>query len=290
MMRRCRLLLALSLPVAVLAADDRFNSSDDEDFALVRRSPDAIEAVASNHREAFDLINGSIDLMGWKEADPVALVRAVNHLHALGKDRAIETLRAYVQYATAKADLDERKSPRKSAPDQQRLCFIIPLLFVPVDENVELPSLSSDSQRVTKKNWEGFDISVQGDLPFHSVAIGFRSGPPDPPRGYLVRWAARHARLREKPLRPTDDPLKAADEVCERLLKRETEGGDYRDVLKNHIRQQAWRTIKPLLPQEERTRFSGWLFDDDRDWKPLKEAAAKLTIRWSETEQKYVAE
>src|SRR5260370_39056026 len=98
-MRRCLLLLALLLSVALLSADDRFNSSDDEDFALVRRSPDAIEAVARNHRESFDLINRSIDLMGWEEADPVALVRAVNHLHALGKDPAMKTTPASFQCA-----------------------------------------------------------------------------------------------------------------------------------------------------------------------------------------------
>jgi hypothetical protein len=290
MKRRFLFLFALLLPAAVLSADDGFRRPDDEDFALVRRSPDAIAAVARNHREAFDLLNRSIDLLGWEEADPVALVRAVNHLHALGKDQALETLRAYVQYATAKADSEENKSPRKTVPDQQRLCYIIPLLFVPVDEKVELPSLSSDTTRRTKKNWEGFDISLHGDLPFHSVAVAFRSGPPDPPRGYLVRWAARNGRLRDKPLRPTDDPLKAADEVCERLLKVEAEGSGYGDVLKNHIRQQAWRTIKPLFPEEARARFSGWLFDDDRNWKPLKDAAAKLKIRWSETKQRYFAE
>jgi hypothetical protein len=64
----------------------------------------------------------------------------------------------------------------------------------------------------------------------------------------------------------------------------------YRDDLKNHIRQQAWRTISHLFPQEEQEKVSSWLFDDNLDWKPLKIATAQLKIRWHENEQNYGAE
>ena len=56
------------------------------------------------HHTTFELINKSTNLLGWGDPNPAALVRAVNHLRSLGKNEAIEALRAYVRYAPQKGN------------------------------------------------------------------------------------------------------------------------------------------------------------------------------------------
>ena len=208
------------------------------------------------------------------DPDPVSLVRVVNHLRSIGKVRAIEDLRAFLRYAPV--------------DDQQRLCLIIPLLFVPTEENADLPLADLPiffgriPERRTSKEWRPFYISVEGDLPFHNVRFGGSTGPRRPDRGYLVEWADKSARLRDKPLRPVDDPLKAADDLCEKLAK----GDNDNEYFRMHIRMQARRCLEHLL-RRDRLK-TNWLFDDQ--WKSLKQANDKVRFRWNEAEQRFDAE
>jgi hypothetical protein len=246
---------------------------------------DALDAVYAVHRETFELINQSTNLLGWGDPNPVGVVRAVNHLHSLGHAGAIKALRAYISYAS-----DDNSGLEPNSPDQNRLCWIIPLLFIPLDKDAELPSLGRGGEADKSHKWEPFYITVIDDLPFHDTGFAGRLGTPDPDRGYLVEWAAQHGRLREKPFRPEDNPLKAADELCEKLFrdtKTRSDGTKYNPKYR-HIRQQAWRTIAHLLPSERNKSWPGWL--EDEEWNRLKQQIAKLKIRWSEQQQNYVAE
>jgi len=260
------------LILACVAASLAFQKCHAKEPADVR----ARKRGLAQFREEFELINRSTDLLGWDEPDPVSLVRAVNHLRSRGRERAIEVFRAYMRYARVNA----KAAGRPHAPDEQRLCWIIPLLFVPAEENADLPSLGRDPAVGASKTWKPFDISVIGDLPFHIVEIIFRTGSPEPDRGYLVEWAAEHARLRDNPLRPVDDPIQAADELCNQIAQED-------EFLRMHIRRQARRSIDRLLPRAHQQSQSPWLLDED--WKSLKRAASKIKFRWDEVEQKYTA-
>ncbi len=282
-----RMALVTSLALSAIAPSFADPESGERKGAAkeAAESPASAEPVDPKLHRAFELINRSTEPMGWDGADPAAVVRAVNYLHAMGKDQAVQTLRAYVRYAPV-----NREFNREHAPDQQRLCVIVPLLFVPNNEDTLLPSapepiLGRDAS-VTAKEWESFDISTEGDLPFHNVYFGAGTGPGDPDRGYLVEWAVQYAKLRDKPLRPTDDPIQAADDLCEKLLKPDGDDNGYNEVLAMHIRLQAQRSIGHLFPKESRKRRN-WPFDDE--WQRFKKAAAKLKISWNETEQRYIA-
>lgn len=253
-----------------------------------RAAPDAGEGVAPDDpklNESFGLINRSTSLMGWDRPNPVALVRAVNDLRGLGKEQAIATLRAYVRYAPV-------APPWKDVhlPDQQRICWIVPLLFAPADEWVRLPSLGRDPKEWSRGGWKGLNISEEGDLPFHDSAANGRTGTPDPPRQYLVEWADKHGVLIKEPLRPTNDPLLAADKLCDSLLDdaERRVGRSYKERLRVHVRLQARRTIEHLFPADERMRWDNDQLSDG-DWQKLKAAAENLKIRWDEKEQGYVA-
>jgi hypothetical protein len=264
------------------ASEDGSARLTPDDPAQNQRSRNAALPDDPKILEAFELINKSTDLYGWDEPNPVALVRAVNHLHGMGKDQAVETLRAYVRYAPELGKLGARHSP-----DQQRLCWIIPLLFVPVDESAKFPSLGHNPQEWSREGWKNLCISTEGDVPFHNLYVTGRIGKPDPGRGYLVEWANQHARLIDEPLRPSDDPLQAADELCDELLREPKALHRSREGLKMHIRMQARRTIEHLFPPED-TKNWDRLQLLDRDWQSLKDAAIKLKIRWDEKKQNYV--
>ena len=246
------------------------------------------------HRTTFELINKSTNLLGWGDPNPAALVRAVNHLRSLGKNEAIEALRAYVRYAPQNG----RKHVSDSA-DQQRLVWIIPLLFVPSDPDIKLPTLGRHPEFrewaerfpefpewTTGDKWDPFWISLEGDLPFHNVQFTGRSGIQNPEKGYLVEWAANHADLRDEPLRPVNDPLGAADRLCNTLSKDGRSEG-LAPVATYHIRLQAWQTIAHLIGIGRQIR--GPFRPSDDDWERLRERAARLNIRWSEVTQDYVA-
>jgi hypothetical protein len=273
---------ALSIVATIIAQAAYGNGDEIQATREPSRSIDSKDGAEPDDpklREAFRLINESIDLYGWDEPNPVALVRVVNYLQRLGKDRVIKTLRAYVRYAPA---LDPLVKPH--CPDQQRLCWIIPLLFGPEYEDDKLPSLGRNPKSWSRGSWEELMISVEGELPFHKVALAGRVGLPDPGRGYLVEWADLHGLLRDEPIRPTDDPLTAADDLCERLRQADK---PINERSREHIRLQARRSLEHLFPAA-RQKWNDRM--DERDWKLLKEAAGKLKIRWDEKEQKYVAD
>ena len=270
-------LLAVALPCLVLA------QTPTEDDPRTPPGEPGGEVGRKHSQPTFELINKSTNLLGWGDPNPVAVVRAVNHLRSLGKNDAIEALRAYVRYAPQYGTGWESDSA-----DQQRLVWIIPLLFVPSNPDIKLPTLGRNPEFpewTTGDKWEPFYISLAGDLPFHNVKFGGRRGKVDPDRGYLVEWVSKHAHLRAEPLRPVDDPLGAADGLCDKLSK-DALNEDHAQALRYHIRQQAWRTIAHLISVEEKNRWPGWPSDDE--WERIKEEAAKLNIRWSEEAQDYV--
>ena len=255
-------------------------SGPSDSTSAVSASDATTNTVDFNYRESFVLINNSADQYGRDEPNPAATVRAVNHLQSVGKTRAIDILREYQEYAKDFGDGGEQ-----DMPSQHRLCLIIPLLFVPSEEGAELPSLGrSPTQDGTSKEWKPLLITLKGDLPFHREAHDVR-GSQLPNRDYLIEWAERHGRLRDKRLRPSDDSLKVADEICKALPNKT---GGARRYQNSYIRRQAWRTIQHLIPHERDNDRIYWESDDG--WSNLKKKAHKLAIRWSEEKQDYVAE
>ena len=249
---------------------------------LVKTDSDESETAAATYVKAFELINKSSDAYGWGDCvpNPVDTVKAVNYLHALGKDRAIDILHKYQRHA--KESGDERVD---NEPNQERLCVIIPLLFVPRLGGSDVPSLGRvvRIREERSKQWSPLYIKTQGDLPFHLIKISSVRGDQLPDRDYLVEWAEKRGRLRDKKLRPSDDVFKVADKICELVVREENEV-----ILsdKAFIREQAWRMIEHLIRQDGKVKSFEWRRDGD--WNELIEMARKLKIRWSEKEQDYV--
>jgi hypothetical protein len=137
--------------------------------------------------------------------DPLPLIRAVNALQRLGRDRAIEVLRAYLQ-----------ATPR----DQERrngTFLIVHTLFEVPDPPGTLPTMAVGAAQppapADPHALPRFPIVIVDDIPL-VVTLGYRlGGKPEAAEDHLAAIAHAGA-IRARPLRPPDDPLAAIDSLA----------------------------------------------------------------------------
>jgi hypothetical protein len=239
--------------------------------------PDTVSTIEIPGPKALaatlQLINACPTPLGW-DYDPLALVRASNHLRSLGKDRTIKALREFVRIARDPGyGGNERRDPEDiDTSNQWCLATLVPLVFEKASPKDEDPPLWTHEITI----WEG--------IPFHNVRIGATTG--WPPRSEpLVEWAAKHGKLIVRPLIPTDRPLEAADGLFDELGRTKNRERE----LRQHLRLQAWRMIGQLVePGSQPRKADAERLDSEPEWKRLKARAARLTIRWSKERQEYV--
>jgi hypothetical protein len=244
--------------------------------------------------EAVRLMSASPGWFPSDEYDPIALVRAVNALHVLGREEAIEALRRFA-----------KEYPSNGGPDDRHeaLRLIIPLLFDRLNPEDRFPSAPVGPEghyRLDQKEWPFFSdfVIVEDDIPFHVVwTMGFSGEMRD--NSYAIDRAQAHGSFRATPLRPLDSPFDAADRLIDKLIRSEKDPAVAYDVLvKRHIREQTLRSVSHLLPAGETVKFrwkeirspNQWrdLASDD-NWALLKKTCDPMHIRWSHRRQAYVA-
>ena len=201
---------------------------------------------------AIQLIGECPDPLGFNY-NPVPLIRAVNHLHSMGKEDAIKALR-HVEAQRAKS--------------HESLRLVIPLLFGRREPEDKLPAMNGwdgkyDLELDSWNNW----IDMERDVPFHTVMISFSSGPGWNTK-YLVEWAERDGRIRTTPLRPTDDLVGAADKMLERLQRDSKDGPEDKKWIAYHIRRQAYAALKDIVLQEQDQPLPR--SSEDEAWEQLK--------------------
>src|SRR5262249_45767503 len=149
---------------------------------------------------------------GWPFSNPngVELIRAVNALQPLGKERALAVLEKYVE-------LTQGGGYFSYFSDREIVFWIIRLLFEPIrlDDRIPSPAIRvflSDRQFPEAMKWPLNPMAVFGDVPF---MVGHRigsSGHPEEPSSH-IRWARLHGVIRDDPLVPTANPLGAAEAI-----------------------------------------------------------------------------
>jgi hypothetical protein len=206
--------------------------------------------------------------------NPVPLIRAVNELHSMGKEDAIKALRRV-------------GAQRSTWGAHQSLRLVIPLLFGRIEPEDKLPEVwgRDGKYELELDEWDNW-IDVEGDVPFHTKLIGASSGPGWNNR-YLVEWAERDGRIRTSPLRPTDDPIGAADKVLQRL-QRDTKDPEAKKWIAHHIRKQVYTALGDVVLHEQ-NQPSPWHPGGDEAWEAFKKQCHAQNLRWSEEQQNYVA-
>ena len=213
--------------------------------------------------------------------DPVALVRAVNHLHSLGKDEAIAALR---QFAAAYPGDGGHTEPH------QALELVVPLLFDRVNPEDRYPESDPfekpGNYTLSLDAWSTW-VEVEGGLPIHTVRLVGISGFSGD-KTYLIDWAEKHAQLRSTPLVPSDDPLGVVDRLDARMrekIDKDEDGLEVHQWTAWHMRRQIYTAIQPLLDDDPQD--SKWTLGRDEDWEDFKRYATTLDIRWNKAEQRY---
>jgi hypothetical protein len=242
----------------------------------------------------MQIINGAPSY-SQNDFNPAKLVRAVNHLMPMGKDKAIRELRAFLKIARDSTNETVRCDEDIDTSDGTCVFLIVRLLFEPAEPNRELPHIATipftpivDSK--DKNKWPLYPLYLQDDVPFFLVYGGASSGMPDLPDRH-VDWAEKHGKIRRKLLRPLDNPMLAAARLAalpqtERLYKRPR---NYYNYSKNIPYRQAWNAIEdadPKLPKPRPPRPANT--GEDPDWDARVKAAVKIDIHWSEAEQRYL--
>jgi hypothetical protein len=200
--------------------------------------------------------------------DPIALVRAVNHLRSLGKDKAIAELREFLKVTYYPEDTGYtryRIDPKNiDTSDHSSLSSLVPLLFDGLEQNVE-------------------EIKLWQDIPFSILQIG---GGSEWEWGTeaLVEDAAHHGKLRTKPLRPADNPLQAADSLFLKMVQPKDRKREYLSQV--HLRVQAWGAVRHLVDPGGKQSLD---FSSQESWDKLKARVTQMKIRWDEKRQEYVA-
>ena len=229
-------------------------------------------------------INGAPSVDGEK-FNPVMLVRAVNRLHALGKEKAIKEMREYLKIAGDWYSA-ERNPADIDTSDHQCLFLIIRLLFRPADPTEKRPHMwigqLVPSPPIGDLAWPLFPLEVQDDVPFLVTSGADLIGRPEHPKSH-VDWAEKYGQLRTRPLHPGDNPLLSVDELLARPKAKHLLGNwRYTDM----VRRQAWRAIAHLVDPKDLPKQSERCATIP--WTEYKAIAAKLKISWSEQEQNYV--
>lgn len=166
-----------------------------------RIDPELFDAVSAVHRSPTG--------QGGFNFDPVALIRAVNALQPLGKEKALKALRAYRTLAAGMTPVETKKY----AVDETRILPIVQLLFenpggkMP-DFALGIPDVESPGPEL----WPLYPMALVQDVPFMLVSGYMFFGSPS---DVGARLELPLGPLRASPLAPRVTPLEAADELTE---------------------------------------------------------------------------
>jgi hypothetical protein len=243
--------------------------------------------------QTMRIINGAPSY-SQNDFNPAKLVRAVNHLTPMGKEKAIPELRAFLKIARDSTNETVRCDEDIDTSDRTCVFLIVRLLFEPAEPGGELPDIATvpfvpvvDEKNKDKKLWPLYPVYLQDDVPFFLVYGGALGGMPDQPDRH-VDWAEKHGKIRGTLLRPIDNPMLAAARLAalpqtQRLYKGSNE------YYKQIPYRQAWEIIEdadPKLPKPRPIRpANSW---EEPRWDDRAKAAAKIDIHWSKAEQRYV--
>ena len=168
--------------------------------------------------EPFKLINQCPHFMGsFQTYNPSTIIRTVNHLQPLKKERVIEILDEYTHVAPGES-YPLLSNSELGGYCQTKLRSIMSVLFVPRAPEQGIPQRPKGSffPYAISSEWPQSLVALSGGIPFQTIQIGVRTGEPIGSCRFLLDWACDNCDLRESPLVPTHQPRVAAKELIEK--------------------------------------------------------------------------
>ena len=205
--------------------------------------------------------------------DPLVVIRIVNTLQPLGKERALAAIDEYLRVA----------SDEFGSPGREGVFLVLRVLFdVPPDPGYmpmmfcgrPSPEGPHDSKQLPR-----FPILLIDDVPLllvHGYSLG---GSPEQPESH-VEYFRKKGLIRSKPLVPPDSPLRLYDSCVKTAgWPKDTWANDRKLLVANQLLtlvDSVYRTTR----SEDGYRF--WAENDaDDKWKVIAGKIAKLDIRWN---------
>jgi hypothetical protein len=217
--------------------------------------------------------------------DPKKVVRAVNLLQPLGKERALAVIEEFLRVS----------SPWHDDQGQEGIFLVLRTLFDVPDDSGCMPTMSvglntPESLKKDPKLLPRYPIALEQDIPFLVGEMCSLVGMPEQPRSH-VEYFYKHGRIRSKPLIPTAKPLAALEAFAKSPRWIFTDNKTlYDDERGRHmLDEQMLRLLDSVYEVEE--GFGGsllpWGEKGASKRQQIMGGAAKLQIRWDPKQNKY---
>lgn len=247
----------------------RWTSED----ALLKLDQETLEIPAN---PKLDRIQFLLNEAGKHEHSyqPAPIIQAVNALHRLGKQKAVSVIEEHLKIL--------REGDRRSSEEDDHVFTILRVLFEPVDPTAKFPVPRNFSATVygteVEKEWPLNPIVFVGDIPFryHRTMMG-GSGTPEIAASHL-EFVKQSCVLRERPLKPTLNPIQAAEMLCDSQKIRLLEKKYSRPEAIDAIREQAISMLPNDLRAEE---YRAGKYRE-QDWTSVRKTAGDLILEWDD--------
>jgi hypothetical protein len=206
--------------------------------------------------------------------NPLPVIRAVNALHAVGRERALAVIGEYLRVSST---LDD--------PAREGMFLVLRTLFEARPEAGGMPRMGvgapTPPEPKDPSTAPRFPIVLEDDIPLLEVLGYSIAGMPERPENHLA-WFRAHGVLRSHPLRPTDRPL----ETLDRLLVKYGSDQLLPTVFVNQFLA-LLDSVHRVDRGPDGLRFvPGTNFGSA--WHGLRAQLAGLTIRWDPASLRYV--
>lgn len=239
------------------------------------------------------LLEALYDLPSYQSSyryNPRPVIRAVNLLQPLGKEKALAAVDEFLRVSFDFTD----ETSREGVFLLLRTLFDVPTVPTVFNDaplkSGYMPPLLGGADAPIEKLLPRFPIAIEGDIPFLLVEGYNIEGQPEPPESH-VAYFRKYGRLRAKPLIPTPKPFDAlhAFETSPRwhfkTKKEDPFDPDTREriLLGNQVLN-LLDTVFRVEPDSMGLRIS---FDAEEQNKRVVAEASKLAIRWDSKASKY---
>ena len=241
---------------------------------------DLRDQVAPDLFEALRAIHQSPSPHEGLSFGSLRLIRAVNVLQPLGRERALKALWEYNRLACS--DL------RKYGMDEYRILPIIQLLFEsPGGRMPEFRLGVGDIEFRPDEDWPLFPIALVKDVPFMMMSGYTLAGRPQPASSHL---RLKLGPLRAAPLAPPVSPLEAADDLTQSDAWKALRLGPGNEGRKRwQIRRQALGALASVFaPRPEETSNDCCVDPTEAQWRATVERARSAVILWSPELQDFI--
>jgi hypothetical protein len=243
------------------------------------RPPDLKVLPEKQLRSLLHLIDKAPSYNSGYHYDPLLIIRIVNVLQPLGKEKALAAIQEYLRVASS-----------FHAPGREGVFLVLRVLFdIPADPG-HMPNMSvgacSPAAPKNPKQLPRFPILIQDDVPLLLVSGYALIGHAERPESHLIYFREK-GRLRGKPLRPGNTPLRILTAWAKNAGwlygKDDIESG------KLLIANQLLNMLDSIYRSD--TDSDGYKFwpegDVDKEWKSVEAKVGKLDIRWNPEKQRY---